>query len=121
MAFRVHLGLHHESQFRVVRQEDGCFRHQVIRLFGRELRQWVDHCRRKNRYFGPRRQDTQGRAEFSRETGTQNNSPLPVESAARQIVSAPADNVDNSESSNSQVNFFLMGKPKIRPPQNQNP
>jgi len=34
MAFRVHLGLHHESDFRAVRQGDGCFSHQVIRLFG---------------------------------------------------------------------------------------
>jgi len=37
MAFRVHLGLHHNSDLRTVRQVDGSFRDQVVRLFGREL------------------------------------------------------------------------------------
>jgi len=105
MAFRVHLGLHHESDFRVVRQGDGCFSHQVIRLFGRELRQWVDRCRRKNRHFRPCRRAPRGRAEFSRETATRNNSPLPVESVARQIVRI---NVIKFESSISQVTSKLV-------------
>jgi len=103
MAFRVHLGLHQNSDLRTVRQVDGSFKDQVIRLFGRELGQWVDCCRCKNRNFGPRRRAPRGRAEFSRETATRNNSTLPVESAARQIVRVPADNVVNSEPSGSRV------------------
>ena len=103
MAFRVHLGLHHNLDFRSVRQVNGSFKDQVIRLFGRELGQWVDRCRCKNRHFEPRRRAPRGRAEFSRETATRNNSPLLVESAARQFVRAPADNVVNSELSSSQV------------------
>ena len=60
MASRVHLRLQHKSDFRSLRQRDGSFQNRVVPLFGQELRQWVDRCRRKNRHFGPRRRAPRG-------------------------------------------------------------